>query len=77
MHTIETYWYVWAGLAVLFTVIAFARQLNKIRNIDKFSGPDDFMSGMGLTFAFAGGAWIFGIVTIISIALNIITYVKA
>ena len=76
MLIIETYWYAWILATFLCAAIAVARQISKIKNIDKVNGPGDILSGIGITFAFAGASWIFGIVTIISIVLNIISYVK-
>ena len=76
MQIIETYWYVWALLTIACIVIAFTRQFSKIRNFDKVSSFDDAFSGMGLTFILAGTGWIFGIVTVLSIILNVISYVK-
>ena len=76
MYLIETYWFAWPLLAILFFFLAFRGQVKSMNRITSGSFDDAF-GGFQFTMLFALIGYGFMLVTLLAVVLNVISYVKA
>ncbi len=80
MEFIAQYWFVWAILTVLFVWTTVSGPLKRIKRV---AGAQSFgkaaggmVRGLEGTFLMMLLAWVFGMLLVLSVILNIIAYIK-
>lgn len=75
MAFIETSWHLWLAATAIFYILTFVTQISMMKRIDRVDFSS-VLNGFSLVAVFAFLANICAIVLVLSVVLNVISYVK-